>query len=426
MPQDTSKLQSTSKVSANLDQGLLDGLADLAVRVGLNLQPEQDLVLTAPVSALPLARAITRAAYKAGSGLVTPLITDREMTLARFEDGADAGFDRAAGWLYEGMAKAFEAGAARLALVGEDPMLLSEQNPADVGRANRANARAYSPALAAIAGFHVNWSIISCPTQDWARRMFPDLSETEALSRLAQAIRLTARLDQSDPIAAWEAHNTELARRCKMLNAARFDALHFHAPGTDLTVGLADGHAWLGGATEARNGVRCNPNIPTEEVFTTPHAARTQGYVRATKPLSHQGTLLEEIEMRFEGGRAVSARAARGQDVLREMLATDEGAARLGEVALVPHSSPVSQTGLLYFNTLFDENAASHIAMGQCYASCFQGGESLSKPEIASRGGNESLIHVDWMIGSDKMNVDGIHAGAEPVALMRGGEWVRD
>ena len=426
MPQDTSKLQSTSKVSANLDQGLLDGLADLAVRVGLNLQPEQDLVLTAPVSALPLARAITRAAYKAGSGLVTPLITDREMTLARFEDGADAGFDRAPGWLYEGMAKAFEAGAARLALVGEDPMLLSEQNPADVGRANRANARAYSPALAAIAGFHVNWSIISCPTQDWARRMFPDLSETEALSRLAQAIRLTARLDQSDPIAAWEAHNTELARRCKMLNAARFDALHFHAPGTDLTVGLADGHAWLGGATEARNGVRCNPNIPTEEVFTTPHAARTQGYVRATKPLSHQGTLLEEIEMRFEGGRAVSARAARGQDVLREMLATDEGAARLGEVALVPHSSPVSQTGLLYFNTLFDENAASHIAMGQCYASCFQGGESLSKPEIASRGGNESLIHVDWMIGSDKMNVDGIHAGSEPVALMRGGEWVRD
>ncbi|MFU8898766.1 MAG: aminopeptidase [Roseinatronobacter sp.] len=425
MPQDTSILQTGSTASAPLDQSLLDGLAELAVRVGVNLQPQQDLVLTAPVSALPLARAIARAAYRAGGGLVTPLVTDKEMTLARFEHGADAGFDRAAGWLYEGMAKAFEGGAARLALVGEDPMLLSAQDPANVGRANRANARAYSPALAAIAGFHINWSIISCPTEDWAQRMFPDLPARDAVARLAQAIRLTARLDQPDPVAAWATHNAELARRCKMLNESRFDALHFHAPGTDLTVGLADGHAWLGGANEARNGVRCNPNIPTEEVFTTPHAARTEGYVRATKPLSHQGTLLEEIEMRFEGGRAVSARAARGQDVLREMLATDEGAARLGEVALVPHSSPVSQTGVLYFNTLFDENAASHIAMGQCYASCFENGAGLSKTEIAARGGNESLIHVDWMIGSDMMNVDGIHTGAEPVALMRKGEWVR-
>ena len=425
MPQDAPMPQTASNGNVIPDHTLLEGLAELAVRVGLNLQPQQDLVMTAPVSALPLARAIARAAYRAGGGLVTPLITDREMTLARFEHGADAGFDRAAGWLYEGMAKAFDGGAARLALVGEDPMLLSEQNPADVGRANRANSRAYSPALAAIAGFHINWSIISCPTQDWAQRMFPELSAPDAVSRLAQAISLTARLDQPDPVAAWKAHNTELARRCKMLNDARFDALHFLAPGTDLTVGLADGHAWLGGATEARNGVLCNPNIPTEEVFTTPHAARTEGYVRATKPLSHQGTLLEQIEMRFEGGRAVSARAARGQDVLRELLATDEGAARLGEVALVPHSSPVSQTGLLYFNTLFDENAASHIAMGQCYASCFEKGGSLSKPEISARGGNESLIHVDWMIGSDVMDVDGIHTGAEPVALMRNGEWVR-
>jgi aminopeptidase len=426
MPHDTAMPDTGAIERGGLDPKLLDGLADLAVRVGLNLQPQQDLVLTTPVSALPLARAIARAAYRSGGGLVTPLITDREMVLARFEHGAEAGFDRAAGWLYEGMAKAFERGAARLALVGEDPMLLSEQNPAYVGRANRANARAYSPALAAIAGFHINWSIISCPTEDWAGRIFPDLPAPEALSRLAKAISVTARLDQSDPVAAWQAHNTELARRCKMLNAARFDALHFQAPGTDLKVGLADGHAWLGGATEAQNGVLCNPNIPTEEVFTTPHAARAEGYVRATKPLSHQGSLLEEIEMRFEGGRAVSARAARGEDVLREMLGTDDGAARLGEVALVPHSSPVSQTGLLYFNTLFDENAASHIAMGQCYASCFENGAALSKAEISERGGNESLIHVDWMIGSDAMNVDGICDGAEPVALMRNGEWVRD
>ena len=407
-----------------LTADLTEGLAALAVRVGLNLQPGQELVMTAPVSALPLVRAIAREAYQSGASMVTPLLNDSSITLSRFEHGQDASFDKAPAWLYEGMAKAFDAGAARLALVGEDPLLLSGQDPARLGRANRANAQAYRPALTAIAGFHINWSILSCPTPDWAQRIFPDLSSSEALARLADAIRITARLDRDDPVGAWAAHNAELRKRCEMLNAARFDALQFRAPGTDLRVGLADGHWWQGGASEARNGVICNPNIPTEEVFTTPHATRVDGYVRATKPLSHQGALLEEIEMRFENGRAVSARAARGEDVLRDMLATDPGAAHLGEVALVPHSSPVSQTGLLYFNTLFDENAASHIAMGQCYASCFEHGDRLSKDEIAQRGGNESLIHVDWMIGSGQMDVDGIRDGAEPAALMRRGEWV--
>ncbi|WP_439562214.1 aminopeptidase [Roseinatronobacter sp.] len=406
------------------DPALLDGLAHLAVHVGLNLQAGQDLVMTTPSSAMPLARAITAEAYRAGAGLVTTLVSDRDMTLARFRHARDDSFDKAPDWLYEGMAKAYENGAARLALVGEDPFLLAQEDAAKVGRANRANAAAYRPALAPIAGFHINWSIIPCPTLDWAQRMFPDQPPQDAFEQLAQAIRKTARLDQADPVAAWTAHNAELARRCQMLNTARFDSLHFQAPGTDLHVGLADGHFWQGGASVARNGVRCNPNIPTEEVFTTPHAARVDGYVRATKPLSHQGTLIDEIEMRFEAGRAVEARATRGGDVLRDMLATDDGAARLGEVALVPHSSPVAQSGHLFFNTLFDENAASHIAMGQCYASCLEGGDTLSKDEVSARGGNDSLIHVDWMIGSDRMDVDGLHVDGSRVALMRAGEWV--
>ncbi len=424
MPNDANAF-SSSDTSAALDPGYLDPLAELAVRVGLNLQPGQDLVMTTPLAALPLARAIARAAYKADGGLVTPIITDSQMTIARFQLGSDDSLNRAPVWLYEGMARAFEGGAARLALVGDDPMLLAEQSPEKLGIANRANSEAYRPALAAIAGFQINWSIIPCPTLDWAARMFPELPAADALARLSAAIAKTARLDQPDPVAAWKAHNAELAERCAMLNAARFDALHFRGPGTDLRVGLADGHFWQGGASVARNGVECNPNIPTEEVFTTPHAARVDGYVRATKPLSHMGSLIEEIEMRFENGQAVSAKAVRGQDVLREMLATDPGAARLGEVALVPHGAPVSQTGLLYYNTLFDENAASHIAMGQCYASCFQDGATLSEDDIAGRGGNSSLIHVDWMIGSDLMDVDGVHAGSDPVALMRHGEWVR-
>ncbi|CUX81608.1 MAG: aminopeptidase PepS [Roseibaca calidilacus] len=407
----------------DLDQDMLQALARLAVRVGVNLQPEQELVMTAPTSALPLARAITAEAYRAGAKLVTPILSDAEITRARYLHGTDAAFDHAPGWLYDGMAQACSDGAARLALVGEDPFLLSDQNSAHVGRANHANASAYRPALSHIAGFRINWSIIACPTPAWAARIFPDLPEAEAVAKLAQSIARTARLDRDDPVAAWAEHNAALAARCAALNTARFDALHFTGAGTDLRVGLADGHVWQGGASQARNGVTCNPNIPTEEVFTTPHADRVDGVVRATKPLSHHGTLIEAIEMRFEGGRAVSATATRGQDVLSQMIGTDAGAARLGEVALVPHGSPVSQCGHLFYNTLFDENAASHIAMGQCYASCLDGTD-LSPQEIAARGGNSSLIHVDWMIGDGRTDVDGLRNGADPVPLMRAGAWV--
>lgn len=409
--------------TTDIDTTMLHALARLAVRVGLNLQPEQELVMTAPSAALPLARAITAEAYRAGAKLVTPILADAEIARARFIHGHDAGFDHAPGWLYDAMARAYEGGAARLALVGEDPFLLSDQDSAKVGRANRANAAAYRPALSHISEFRINWSIIACPTPGWAARIFPDLPAPEALSRLADAIARTARLDHDDPVAAWTAHNAALASRCATLNAARFDSLHFTGAGTDLRVGLADGHRWQGGASRSRNGVSCNPNIPTEEVFTTPHADRVDGVVRATKPLSYHGTLIDEIEMRFEGGRAVSATAGRGQDVLAQMIGTDTGAARLGEVALVPHSSPVSQCRHLFYNTLFDENAASHIAMGQCYAACLEGDE-LTPEDIAARGGNSSLIHVDWMIGDGRTNVDGLRAGAEPVALMRAGEWV--
>lgn len=409
--------------TTDLDKDMMQALARLAVRVGLNLQSGQELLMTAPTSALPLARAITAEAYRAGATLVTPMFSDAEIARARYIHGHDAAFDHAPGWLYDGMAQAYGAGAARLALVGEDPFLLSDQDSAQVGRANRANATAYRPALSYIAEFRINWSIIACPTPAWAARIFPDLPQAEALARLAASVASTARLDRDDPVSAWATHNAGLARRCATLNAARFDTLHFTGAGTDLRVGLAEGHFWQGGAAQARNGVTCNPNIPTEEVFTTPHAARVDGVVRATKPLSHHGTLIEGIEMRFEGGRAVSATATRGQDVLAQMIGTDEGAARLGEVALVPHSSPVSQCGHLFYNTLFDENAASHIAMGQCYASCLEGSD-LSPDQIAARGGNSSLIHVDWMIGDGRTNVDGLRAGVDPVPLMRAGEWV--
>lgn len=401
----------------------LDKLAEVAVQVGLNLQEGQDLVITAPVEALPLVRRISAAAYRAGAGLVTPILSDAEITLARFENANDASFDKAADWLYAGMAEAYKGNAARLAIVGEDPMLLAEQDPEKVSRAGKANSIAYKPALEKIANFDINWTIVSYPTVAWASRVFPDLPEAEAVEKLANALFSSSRVLDSDPVANWSDHNANLRTRTKWLNEQRFDALHFSGPGTDLTVGLAEDHEWHGGASTATNGITCNPNIPTEEVFTTPHSARVDGVVRSTKPLSHQGSLIDEIEVRFEAGKIVEAKASKGEAVLQKLLDSDEGARRLGEVALVPHSSPISQSGVLFYNTLYDENAACHIALGQCYSKCFLNGGDLSGEEIAARGGNSSMIHVDWMIGSGEMDIDGICHDGTRVPVFRKGEW---
>ena len=412
------------EIAPIIDPIKLDRLAETAIKVGLQLQSGQDLLITAPTAALPLVRRIAEHAYKAGAGLVMPFFTDEQLTLARYRFASDSSFDKAAHWLYEGMAKAFSANTARLAIVGDDPMLLSMQDPAKVSRANKANSIAYQPALEKIAGFDINWNIIAWPGTAWAQQVFPNETTDDAVRKLADAIFAASRVDIEDPIAAWADHNSKLHTKTTWLNQNRFSALHFKGPGTDLTVGLADGHEWHGGASTAKNGITCNPNIPTEEVFTTPHAHRVEGYVSSTKPLSYNGTLIDHISVRFEAGRIVEAKASRGEDVLRKVLETDEGASRLGEVALVPHSSPISKSGLLFFNTLFDENAACHIALGQCYAKCFLDGATLSPEQIAAQGGNKSLIHIDWMIGSNEVDIDGIRADKTRVPVFRKGEWV--
>ncbi|WP_127107381.1 aminopeptidase [Pararhodobacter zhoushanensis] len=406
-----------------IDPVKLDRLAEVAVRVGLNLQPGQDLVLTAPVGALPLVRRIAEHAYKAGAGLVTPILSDDQVTLARYAHARDESFDAAAGWLFDGMAAAYDKGAARLAIAGGDPMLLSEQDPDKVARANRAMAMAYSGARDRITRFATNWTIVAWPDAAWARLVSPELSEHDAQRRLAEAIFAASRVDDDGAVENWLSHNAELGRRSAWLDGQNFSALHYTGPGTDLTIGLADGHKWVAGATETTSGILCNPNIPTEEVFTTPHRLRVSGTVCATKPLSHQGTLIENIAVRFEDGRIVEAKATKGEAVLQKVLDTDEGARRLGEVALVPHGSPISQSGMLFYNTLFDENAASHIALGQCYSTCFHGGDKMDNDEVARRGGNASAIHIDWMIGSGQIDIDGISQSGERVPVMRKGEW---
>jgi aminopeptidase len=401
----------------------IDQLAEVAVKVGLGLKAGQELLMTASLDALPLARRITEHAYRAGATLVTTLYTDDEATLMRYHFAPDASFDRAPAWLYDGMGTAFRAGTARLAIAGGNPSLLSNEDSSKVGRANRAVSIAYRPALELITRHEINWTIIASATPAWAAAMFPSDAPDVALAKLWEMIFATTRIGGDDPVGAWKTHDAGLQKRAKMLNEKRYYALQYRGPGTDFKLGLADDHLWLGGGTTAGNGIYCIPNMPTEEVFSTPHKARAEGTVTATKPLSHMGTMIEGIQVRFAEGRIVEAKATRGQEVLEKLIDTDDGARRLGEVALVPHSSPIAQSGVIFLNTLFDENAASHIALGQSYSSCVRNGDKLSKEELAARGANESLIHVDWMIGSGELDIDGVTATGAVEPLMRKGEW---
>lgn len=404
---------------------LLDAYAELTVKSGLNVRKGQQVLVSAPLEAVDLVRRITFHAYRAGATLVTTLYGDEETTLMRFKEGSDQSFDAAPAWLFNGMAEAFRDGnCARLAIIGDDPSLLSAIDPEIVSRANRARSRAYKPVIELITGFATNWCVISCATPQLAKSVFPKDSPDVALEKLWAAIFKCTRADLPDPVKAWEEHAANLHARTAKLNAKRYAALKYKGPGTDFTLGLVDDHIWAGGASTARNGILCNPNIPSEEVFTMPHRERADGIVRSTKPLSYQGAMIEGIAVRFEKGRIVEGRASRGEDVFKKMIATDDGAARLGEVALVPHSSPISASGIVFNETLYDENAASHIAVGQAYAQNMKDVEKLSAEEKLSRGMNTSLIHVDWMIGSGELDVDGVGRDGKAEPLMRKGEWV--
>jgi aminopeptidase len=416
--------ETTKTLGQRTPEQKLDLLAEVAVNVGLGLKHGQELVMTATLDCVPLARRITEHAYRAGASLVTTLFTDEQTTLMRYRYAPDESFDHAAKWLYDGMGEAFKSGSARLAIAGGNPTLLSNQDPAKVGRANRAVSTAYRPALELITRHAINWTIVASATPAWAAALFPNETPDAALAKLWELIFETTRINADDPVSAWKSHDANLQKRAAYLNGKRYAALKYRGPGTDFQLGLADDHLWLGGGTTAGNGNYCIPNMPTEEVFTTPHKDRADGTVTATKPLSHQGTMIEGIQVRFEKGRIVEARASRGQQVFEKLIETDEGARRLGEVALVPHSSPIAHSGQVFLHTLFDENAASHIALGQAYSSCLREGDKMTPEQLAAKGANDSLIHVDWMIGSGALDIDGITASGTAEPLMRQGEWV--
>jgi aminopeptidase len=410
---------------------MLQMYADLTVRVGLNLQPSQRLLIIGPIAnggaaldAAPLVRAVTASAYRAGARLVETLWGDEALLAARLEFAPRDSFTEFSAWLSDALVQHAAAGNAVLSIYANDPDQLKDAPQDLVGAVQQTTANHVRPFRDYIARNHTNWAVVAAAAPSWAARVFPDVEPAQQVGRLWEAIARLCRLDRADPIAAWETHLADLAARTDCLNAKQYSALHYTGPGTDLTIGLPPGHVWVGGRSANAAGIRFAPNLPTEEVFTMPHKDRVDGVVRSTKPLSYGGTLIENFTLRFEGGRAVEVHAEKNESVLKRLIDMDAGAARLGEIALVPHSSPVAQTGVLFYNTLFDENAASHVALGAAYKFTYRGGEAMSEEAFEQIGGNRSAAHVDFMIGSAGLDVDGVLPGGGSEPVMRNGEWI--
>ncbi len=409
----------------------LETYGDLAVKVGLNLKAGQRLLIIGPLTsggvsleAAPLVRHIAASAYQAGARLVEPIWGDEPLQLIRFRDAPRDSLSGYSAWLPKALVEHVEAGNAVLSIYANDPDHLKDQAPELITAVQRATARGVQAFRELVSRNQTNWTVIAAAAPGWAAKVFPRQAPEQRMSSLWDAIGHLCRLDQPDPVSAWEAHLEALAARRDHLNRKQYTALRYVGPETDLTIGLAPGHTWVSGQSESQSGISFAPNLPTEEVFTMPHKDRVDGILKSSKPLSYGGTLIEGFSLRFVEGRVVDLQAERGERVLRELLETDPGAGRLGEVALVPHSSPVSQSGLLFYNTLFDENAASHVALGSAYKFTLSGGDGMNADEFGRAGGNQSVVHVDFMIGSADLDVNGVLGDGTVEPLMRRGEWI--
>ncbi len=394
----------------------LSSYASLVVKVGLNLQPGQILGINALIEHAPLARAITREAYTAGAQYVDVLYSDQYVRRAHIELAGENLLDYSPPWLVTRLRELGEAGGALCAITGNpEPELFADLDGARVGKARM---HAVNEESLKLTDGLCNWTIVAYPNEGWARTV---LGEPD-VERLWEAVAQAVRLDQPDPVAAWREHLDRLQKRADALNERRFAELRYRGPGTDLTIGLHPDGDWQA-ALDKSNGIEHVANMPTEEVFTTPDARRVEGTVRSTLPLQIQGNIVRGLEVRFAGGRAVEVRAETGEEVMRTHIATDGGASRLGEVALVDGRSAVGRTGLVFYDTLFDENASSHIALGASIVQALPWAPDASPEERNERGVNQSSIHTDFMIGSNDLEVDGITKQGEAVPLLRNGDW---
>lgn len=404
-------------------QEKLAAFAELAVKVGVNIQPGQYLLINTSTDTLHFTREVVKQAYAAGAGRVHVNLTDAFVSRAFFENTTIDEIEQFPKWTVAQREEVIERGGALLWIDAEDPDLMAGIATDKLAAHQKASGNALVNYRKAVMNDDIAWSIIAVPSAKWAAKVFPDLPEAEQVDALWEAIFKTVRIGESDAVEAWRSHIDFLESRAQRLNEMKLVSLHYRAPGTDLTIELPNGHLWLSGASKTPQGTSFIANMPTEEVFTLPSKYGVNGTVRNTKPLVYQGNIIDNFTLTFEKGKIVKAEAEVGQALLEELIAIDEGSAYLGEVALVPHESPISQSEILYYNTLFDENASNHLAIGEAYPTCFEGGRNLSEEQLEQHGINTSITHEDFMIGSAEMDIDGVLQSGETVAIFRRGNW---
>ncbi|WP_391558174.1 aminopeptidase [Robertmurraya sp.] len=404
-------------------QANLEKYAELAVKVGVNVQPNQTLVINTSLDSAEFVRLVVRKAYEVGAHNVIVNWADDMVTRAKYELAPDAAFTEYPEWRARELEELADKGAAFMSIVSSSPDLLKGVNPERIANFQKAAGTALSNYRKKIQSDKVSWTVIATPSPDWAAKVFPDAAPEEQVNLLWDAIFKATRADLDNPVEAWKKHDETLHEKVAYLNERRYKKLHYTAPGTDLTIELPEKHIWVGAGSINEQGNSFMANMPTEEVFTVPHRTGVNGYVASTKPLSYGGNIIDNFTITFENGRIVDVKAEQGEDILKRLVDTDEGSHYLGEVALVPFQSPISQSNVLFYNTLFDENASNHLAIGSAYAFCIEGGKTMSAEDLEKNGLNESITHVDFMIGSAEMNIDGITNDDQTEPVFRNGNW---
>lgn len=402
----------------------LEKYAKLAVQVGINLEEKEGLVITTSTEGLPLSRLIAQEAYAAGAKHVELMVNDDEFGLTRFNYGQDYIFEEYPTWKVNQLKEIYEDNYHHCFVISPDPELLKNVNPERVKTSQKTASLAMAPVMKYRMTGITKWVIVAVPSVGWAKSIFKDDTDEVAVEKLWQYIIKASRLDAEDPVKAWEEHDRNLKKYQDYLNGENFEKMHLKGPGTDLEVYLAEDHLWIGGSNDSNKGVPYMANIPTEEVFTTPHAYKVNGTLRSTKPLSVNGNLVENFGFTFEEGKVVNFYAEKGYETLENLLLNDEGAVRLGEIALVQDDSPISNTGILFNNTLFDENASCHFALGRAYGYAIKDGNAMTQEELAAKGANFSLIHVDFMVGGPELEITGYRKDGSEVVLFQKGNWV--
>jgi aminopeptidase len=401
----------------------LERYASLAIEVGANVQQGQTLVISAPISAIEFVRMLTKKAYEQGASNVLHEWSDDVLTRTKFEMAPDETFESYPKYLAKHRIDLAENNAAFLFVLSSNPDLLNGIDPQRI----QTSSKTISKALATFTKYEmsdkISWSIVSVPNEIWAKKVFPKLNGEEAVNKLWEAIFNATRTNLPEPVNAWRKHIDTLESKANYLNEQKFKSLHYTADGTDLTIELPEKHIWISAESINEKGAPFVANIPTEEVFTAPLKTGVNGTVSATKPLSYSGNLIENFSITFKDGKIIDYQAEKGYDTLKHLIETDEGSHFIGEVALVPHHSPISNTNLIFFETLFDENASNHIAIGKGYAFCLEGGKEMTDEELKENGLNDSLTHVDFMIGSAKMDIDGILPDGTRKPIFRKGNW---